>query len=73
MVIYTVVEIDYPYGLSNVEKINTWTFSSKEDAVKFAKTKQNKYTDQTSVACGYQHNTVNVFPSTLDGMTYTLE
>lgn len=66
MKIYTVVEIDYPYGLSNVEKINTWTFSSLEDAVKFAKTKQNKYTDQTSVACGYQHNTVNVFHTILN-------
>ena len=66
MKIYTVVEIDYPYGLSNVEKINTWTFSTLEDAVKFAKTKQNKYTDPTAVACGYQHNTVNVFHTILD-------
>lgn len=60
MIIYTVVEIDYPNGLSNSYEVNEWAFTSKDKAVKFAKEKQNKYS-----ASDYRYNTVNVFHSIL--------
>lgn len=61
MIIYTVVEIDYPNGLSSSYEVNEWTFTSKDKAVKFAKEKQNKYS-----ASDYRYNTVNVFHSILN-------
>ena len=64
MIIYTVVEIDYPNGLSSSYEVNEWTFTSKDKAVKFAKEKQNKYSAAT-IASGYR-NTVNVFHSFLN-------
>lgn len=65
MIIYTVVEIDYPNGLSSSYEVNEWTFTSKSKAEKFAKEKQNKYS-VAMVASGYRYNTVNVFHSILD-------
>lgn len=65
MIIYTVVEIDYPNGLSNSYEVNEWTFTSKDKAEQFAKEKQNKYSAAT-IARGYRYNTVNVFHSILN-------
>ena len=65
MIIYTVVEIDYPNGLSSSYEVNEWTFISKDKAEKFAKEKQNKYSAAT-IASGYRYNTVNVFHSILN-------
>jgi hypothetical protein len=64
MIIYTVVEIDYPNGLSSSYEVNEWTFISKDKAEKFAKEKQNKYS-MAVIASGYRYNTVNVFHSIL--------
>lgn len=61
MIIYTVVEIDYPNGRTNSYERNEWTFTSKDKAEQFAKEKQNKYS-----ASDYRYNTVNVFHSILD-------
>ena len=65
MIIYTVVEIDYPNGLSSSYEVNEWTFTSKVEAEQFAKEKQNKYSAAT-IASGYRYNTVNVFHSILN-------
>ena len=65
MIIYTVVEVDYPNGLSSSYKVNEWTFTSKDKAEKFAKEKQNKYS-VAMITNGYRYNTVNVFHSILD-------
>lgn len=65
MIIYTVVEIDYPNGLSSSYEVNEWSFTSKNKAEKFAKEKQNKYS-VAMVTSGYRYNTVNVFHSILD-------
>lgn len=65
MIIYTVVEVDYPNGLSSANEIHTWTFDSKDKAVQFAKEKQNKYSAAT-ITSGYRYNTVNVFHSILN-------
>jgi hypothetical protein len=60
MIIYTVVEIDYPNGISNLYEVNEWTFTSKDKAVKFAKEKQNKYS-----ASDYRINTAIVLHTIL--------
>ena len=65
MIIYTVVEVDYPNGLSSANEIHTWAFTSKDEAEQFAKEKQNKYSAAT-ISSGYRYNTVNVFHSILD-------
>jgi hypothetical protein len=65
MIIYTVVEIDYPNGLSSSYEVNEWTFTSKDEAEQFAKEKQNKYS-AAIIASGYRYNTVNVFHSILN-------
>lgn len=65
MIIYTVVEIDYPNGLSNSYEVNEWTFTSKDKAEKFAKEKQNKYS-VAMITSGDRYNTVNVFHSILN-------
>ena len=65
MIIYTVVEIDYPNGLSGTNEIHTWSFTSKDEAEQFAKEKQNKYSAAT-ISSGYRYNTVIVCYSILD-------
>jgi hypothetical protein len=65
MNIWTVVEIDYPYGISTVYNVHTWTFDTQQTAEQFAKEKQNKYTAE-EIFNGTRYNNVNVFRTILN-------
>jgi len=65
MIIYTVVEVDYPNGLSSANEIHTWTFTSRDNAIQFAKEKLNEYYAATN-SNRYRYNSVNVFHSILN-------
>lgn len=65
MIIWTVVEVDYPNGITNLYNVNTWTFDSKESAEQHAKQIQAKYS-AANIASGYRYNNVNVFRTILN-------
>ena len=65
MIIWTVVEVDYPNGTAMPNVVHAWSFDDKNMAEKFAKKMQSKYSPSDLIG-GYRHNTVNVFRNILN-------